>query len=256
MRDLTPMLIDIGLTHSEAKVFLSLSELGATTIGPIAERSGAAYSKVYLLLEKLMKKGLVSTITKSKTKYFQAASPRKLLDYMDRKQESIKEQRQKIEQAIPQLEGIMSQLLLPERAEMYEGYEGLKTVYEEGLSKLRKGDEILVMGASLGAYTDKDKYSLFFKQINRIRQEKGIKYKIIYNQNFKGEPGVRFWQEQKLTEVRFLLENTPGSVNIQGDRVLIIYWAKDSPKVFVMTSQIVADSFRQYFNALWQVAKI
>lgn len=255
MQDLTGLLKEIGLTDSEARVYLALSELGTTTIGPIVDRSGAAYSKVYVLLEKLIKKGLVSTITKSKTKYFQAAPPKKLLDYMDRKQDSIREQRQKIEQAMPQLEGMMNQLLMPEHAEMYEGYEGLKTVYEEGLSRLKKGDEILVMGASLGAYTDKDRYSLFFRQINRIRQEKGIKYKIIYNKRFKDDPGVRFWQDQKLTQVRFLLENTPGSVNIQGDRVLIIYWAKGDPKIFVMTSQVVADSFRQYFNALWDIAK-
>jgi len=255
MEDRAPLLEEIGLTGAEAKVFLALLDLGESTIGPVAERSGVSYSKIHILLEKLTHKGLVSTITKQKTRHFIASTPKKLLEYLDRKRATMDTQRERIERIIPQLEGRRQQLRIPEGAELYEGYEGLKTVYEEGLAALKKGDEILVLGASQGTYTDKRQYEVFFQQINRQRLEKGIAYRIIYNENLKGTPGAQYWQKQKSTKVRFLLDHTPGSVNIQGDRVLIIYWAEGEPKVFLITSPIVAASFRQYFEAIWTTAK-
>lgn len=53
-----------------------------------------------------------------------------------------------------------------EKAEIFEGYEGLKIAYEEGLNLLKKDDEILVLGASTGQYTDQLKYKRFFERIN------------------------------------------------------------------------------------------
>lgn len=254
MEDLTPVLESIGLTGAEARTYLALLDLGESTVGPVAEASDVSYSKIHLLLEKLTHKGLVSTITKQKTRHFIAATPKKLLDYLDRKQAAMDAQKEQIKSILPQLEDRQQQLRVPEGAQLYEGYEGLKTVYEEGLAQLKKGDEILVLGASQGTYTDKRRYEVFFQQINRQRLEKGVSYRIIYNANLKGTPGAQYWQQQKSTAVRFLLDHTPGSVNIQGDRVLIIYWAQGEPKVFLITSAVVAASFRQYFEAIWNAA--
>ena len=59
---------DAGLTDGEAKVYLALLELGSSTTGPIIHKSKIAKSIVYQILEKLMQKGLVSYVTKEKTK--------------------------------------------------------------------------------------------------------------------------------------------------------------------------------------------
>lgn len=244
-----------GFTEGEAKVYLALLETGTTTVGPIAKKASVSYSKIHILLDKLTEKGLASHITKENARYFSASSPKKLLDYLERKRQAVDKERADIERVMPQLEGMRKSTQLLEQAEVFEGYEGLKSVYLDGLEQLAEKDEILVMGASLGAYTDKRTYGAFFEQINRLRLKKKIRYRLIYNTSFKGESGVRYWQEQPLTAVRFLMDNTPGSVNIQGNRVLIIYWAQGSPKIFVITSAVVADSFRTYFEAIWTAAK-
>lgn len=244
-----------GLTDGEAKVYLALLETGTTTVGPLAKNAKVSYSKIHILLDKLTEKGLASHITKENARWFSASSPKRLLDYLERKRQAVDKERAEIERVMPQLEGMRKSVQLLEQAEVFEGYEGLKSVYLEGLEQLTEKDEILVMGASLGAYTDKRTYGAFFEQINRLRLKKRIRYRLIYNTSFKDESGVKYWQKQPLTQVRFLLDNTPGSVNIQGSRVLIIYWAQGSPKIFVITSQVVADSFRKYFEVLWAVAK-
>ena len=56
-------------------------DIGATTSGPIVDKSNVARSIVYQILEKLIQKGLVSFIIKDKTKYYQASNPKKILEY-------------------------------------------------------------------------------------------------------------------------------------------------------------------------------
>ena len=81
----TTALRESGLTDGEIKVYTALLELGASTTGPIIEKSGVAKSIVYQLLDKLTAKGLVSYITKEKTKHYQAAEPNRILDYIEQR---------------------------------------------------------------------------------------------------------------------------------------------------------------------------
>ena len=52
----------IGLTKGEIKVYVALLELGESTKTPIARKSEVSPGKVYDVLERLLRKGLVSTI--------------------------------------------------------------------------------------------------------------------------------------------------------------------------------------------------
>ena len=47
------ILKDAGLTDGEAKVYISLLELGSSSTGPIMEKSRIARSIIYHILEKL-----------------------------------------------------------------------------------------------------------------------------------------------------------------------------------------------------------
>ncbi|MEI6849809.1 MAG: helix-turn-helix domain-containing protein [archaeon] len=248
------ILENLGLTKSEAKVYFALFDLKNTTIGPLAKKSEVSYSKIQILLDKLIEKGLASYIIKNKVKYFSPTNPIKIFDYLERKKEEIKQQEL---QAKTLIESLAKKMGSPqeEKVEILEDYEGLKSAYDDGLNLLKKGDEVLVLGASLGIYTDSVKYKRFFERVNLLRQEKGVKYKIIYNENLRDQEGVKFWKKQKNTEIRFLMQNTPASINIHANRTMIIYWSKDIPKVFLMTSEVVTDSFRKYFDELWKIAK-
>ena len=66
---------EAGLTDGETRTYLALLEVGSSTIGPVLKKSGVNRSIIYRIIEKLIKKGLVSYITKEKTKYYQAAPP-------------------------------------------------------------------------------------------------------------------------------------------------------------------------------------
>ena len=78
---------ELGLTNGEIKVYLALVKLGETTSGPIVDESGISVSKVYYVLDRLAKKGLVSHVVKNNVKHFSAATPDRLLDYLKEKEE-------------------------------------------------------------------------------------------------------------------------------------------------------------------------
>jgi len=49
---------EIGLTEGEAKAYFALVTLGQSSVGPIVEKSGVTASKVYIILDRLIEKGI------------------------------------------------------------------------------------------------------------------------------------------------------------------------------------------------------
>ncbi len=99
----TKLLEDIGLTKGEIKVYLTLLKLGETTTGRIIDEAQISSGKIYEILDKLLKKGLVSFIIKEKTKYFQASNPNRILDFLHEKEKLIKIKETELIKEIPLL---------------------------------------------------------------------------------------------------------------------------------------------------------
>src|SRR3989338_10941265 len=78
-------LSNVGLTDSESKVYLALLSLGDSTRGEIVNESGIAGSKVYEVLDKLYRKGLVAKYLKDKILHFKPANPMQLITYLNEK---------------------------------------------------------------------------------------------------------------------------------------------------------------------------
>ena len=85
----TKLLEDIGLTHGETKVYLALLRLGATKTGLLAKEAGVSSSKVYKILDRLIKKGLVGHVLKGKIKHFKALEPKRIIEYMEEKEKQL-----------------------------------------------------------------------------------------------------------------------------------------------------------------------
>ena len=135
-------LLKVGLTDGESKVYLALSEIGSSTVGPIVKKSGVAYSNIYDILNRLIEKGIVSFVIKSKTKYFQAATPKNLLIYLENKEKEINSQREELKKILPDLEKLQESSISQE-AEVFLGKKGLRTAYEKMLGKSTKKDVVL-----------------------------------------------------------------------------------------------------------------
>src|SRR3989344_8299023 len=126
---------NIGLTNGEIKVYISLLEIGSSTTWNITKKSEISGSKVYEVLERLAKKGLVSSINKNGVKYFEASSPNRILDYLKEKENQVKEEKISIQKIIPEL--ILKQKNKGKNeVKVLTGWEGLKTAEEDILNSL------------------------------------------------------------------------------------------------------------------------
>lgn len=81
---------DIGLSHKEARIYLSLLPLGSTTAYRLAEQSGVKKPTVYVILEDLRKKGLVLKVPHAKKALFAARSIEEYIDERTKKLESAR----------------------------------------------------------------------------------------------------------------------------------------------------------------------
>jgi len=243
----TGFLEDIGLTKGEIKVYLSLLSLGQTTSGPVITESGISSSKVYEILEKLIQKGLVSFVTKNKTKYFQPTSPHKLRDYLSYKEKNIKTQEKELEEHLPMLMAKYKQQRIPQNTEIFLGAQGIKTMLWDLIEDAKRGEEYLFIGGSGEAY-EKAVTQIYYKYA-RYRHEKGLKVRGLGHISYK-----KLLSRTPHSTLRYVEFPTPSNIAIYKNHVDIISWS-ESPIGILITSEHVAAQFRKFFESVWKVAK-
>ncbi len=239
-------LLKVGLTDGEAKVYLALSELGSSTVGPIVKKSKVAYSNIYDILNRLIEKGLVSFIVKEKTKYFQAATPSNLIEYLNVKEKQILDQREQLKKVLPDIEKLQG-IESKQEAEVFLGLKGLKTAYEKMLKGRTKKDEALYF------YLYEEEYAElsdnFYNSVKELTKK--INMKGLANKKYKKS---WFAKKYKFLNVRFVDFPIPGNIDIIGNMVMFISW-KPNPIGVLIHSKSIADNLRDYFKEVWSKGK-
>ncbi len=241
----------LGLTEGEIKVYLALIRLGETTSGPVVEESGVSASKVYVILDRLSKKGLVSHIVKGKTKYFEAADPDRLVVYLDEKKEELSQQEAAIKELVRSLKS--EHRLSHETAQIYDGLKGIQTARERTLKIMKKGDEMWIIGISRTPYDGQ--MVGYFKDYHKRRVAKGITCKFLYNESAREPYGISS-ASYRLSEVKYMPRDlvTPAWIEIYADTVTIGI-NKGKSFSIVIQNQEVAHSFNIYAQLLWGLSK-
>ncbi len=243
-------LLKLGLTDGEARAYTALLELGSTTVGPLVKKSGIAYSKIYEVLQRLVEKGLASYIIKEKTKYFQAVEPARLHDYLEKQKAELQEREDILRVLQPKLKTIAA--LAPERkeAEIFIGFQGLRTAYELLLGKAQKGDVLrffYVHGEEYHAIAED-----FYESIFPFFKKLGIKLRGISSLDHKKPQYLK--RVPAFIELRFVDFPIPATIDLFGDKVLIAAW-REKPISFLIQSTEVAGNLRDYFDSIWETAK-
>ena len=244
------LLKEIGLTNGETKVYLSLTKLGESTVGPIAKEADVSLSKIYEILENLIKKGLVSHIVKNNTKYFLSTDPERIIDYLEEKKKDITNSENQIKEILPSLKAQKEKNDKKSKATLYEGFRGIKSFYESVLRDSKSKEEILVIG--LPKYAT-ERYEGYFLDWNKRRAKKGVKIKLLFNYNVRDLGKKR--EKVKLTEVRYLTQKlvTPAWIFIYQKGVATIHLTKDPICTYIKDEEVV-ESYKNFFNLLWNMA--
>ncbi|MBI4919394.1 hypothetical protein HY837_05655 [archaeon] len=235
---------DYGLSEKETKVYLTLLRIGSVTVNKIAEKADLIRTTTYDLLKGLREKGFVSSMVKNKILYFEAANPQKLIQFLE-------EKKRKVENILPQLKALKAELPQKPYVEVYEGKEGIKTVYQDILQEKKN---LIAISNTHFIFRVLPFYAPhFIKQ----RLKSKIFIKLLNEKTKESIELMKKKDREELRETRFIqeLRNIPITEYIYGNNVAILGTNQEEPLGIIIRHKDFAKEQQILFNLLWEKAE-
>jgi sugar-specific transcriptional regulator TrmB len=236
--DIKTVLQNFGLTESEAQVYIILLRNGDSNASEVAAKSNIHRINVYDILERLQEKGLISYIIKGKTKYYEAANPKRILQMENDKRENIKK-------IIPELEELRKLGENPQEATIYKDRAGVLNIIDE---HTHSKTEVYMFGSGWGLKQNfPDYYDVYHARLARNK----VKAKILLSNKSRGMEIPKNIYEARYLPSEFIV---PSSTAIYEDKILMIMWS-EQPMAILIRGKEVSKSYKHYFELLWKIAK-
>ncbi|HEX8947066.1 MAG TPA: helix-turn-helix domain-containing protein [Candidatus Paceibacterota bacterium] len=239
----------IGLSEKEASVYVALLQVDAASVIDLSKKTDVNRSTVYVVLDGLMKKGLVSETQVGKKTHYQAEPPERLETFVERQRAALEEQQKRLKEIIPQLKSVQREVGERPIVKYFEGRDGIISSEEELFeSQDRGGITHLVYPKDLleeiFSPDEKEKY-------RRIRIGKDIHSKVLYT---SGKTVVS--EDGTGDRVKVNGEKYPITcdIAIYKDRVRINTLGKSLAAIFIK-SQDVADTLNSIIDLAFDSLK-
>lgn len=242
--DAVEILKELGFSDAEAQIYLALLSSGPSLAGNVIKKTGFHRATTYQILQRLVEKGVVSSVMRNDRQVFEAVNPDHLLDL-------LREREQKLENVLPQLRAKMVRHRSPQEIKVYQGKKGIRMVLDDMLSELKAGETYFafggeglfrtVMGPYFTAWQERKKKNKINGQV--IFSESLFKQNSLVLREFVGEPRFRP-SDSSLTDIW-----------MYHDKVLILIWTGDPPIAIYIKDAENAKGFQYQFKLAWKQAK-
>lgn len=241
--DLAKILEQIGLTEKEAKIYLALLELREALPSVLARKASVKRPTTYVILEQLLKKGLVGHVKRGRLLYFSALDPRQLL-------ETERDRYEKLQHALPELLQLHEKLAATPKMSVFEGKEGLIKIMEDTLTA--KTEILCWADVAKAVECLREYYPTYIKK--KVARNLWLRGVFCYD-----KIALRFkkFGKQELREIYLVpKEKFPfkNEINIYDDKVAII--SQDDEIGVIIQNQAIADTQRAIFELGFEYAKI
>ena len=245
-------LIGLGFNKNEAKVYLSLITFGKADANRIIKDTKFHKNIVYDNLEKLMDKGLVTYIIEEGRKVFQIAPPDMLVKFFEEQEKEIEKRKKSAAKIAEEIRKTIKKIPKKQEATIYKGVKAIKSFFNE---VLRNKKDFAVFGAPQASVDILGEH--FWKNYELKRVENKINVRMIANPSVKEfAESLKKIIKNKYTLVRYFEQNFEPltETHIEKDQVAFIVWS-DTPVLFLIQDQLVADSYKAFFEKMWKQAK-
>ncbi|MEI7621745.1 MAG: helix-turn-helix domain-containing protein [Candidatus Moraniibacteriota bacterium] len=240
----------LGLTEDEAKTYFACLLLGETTLAPLARKAEMPRSTVYLVLEQLTKKGLLSVIKKGKRNFYAVSSPGKIREIAFERKQKAEEELDLADAVSREVAKMMLGGTRPQ-VQYFYGRQGLRAIYEDLLSSGETADYYIgSTKAQMEAVGEK-----FFKDWIHRRVKAGIFSYAVRDRKEEMPERIHAQSRKMLREVRIAPKEfrSPLCLAVYGKRVALI--ASKTEKIgFIIESQDFAVTVKSLFDVLWAVS--
>ena len=249
MNELEQQLQKIGLSDKEAKLYLALLSAGPVTAREVAHLAKINRSTTYVILESLVKKGLVSSIEQNKIRKYSSVSPERLLSHIEDQIREYTSMVGQVNSMLPQLKSIYTGIGPKPKIQYFEEAEGIKTVYEDTLTSnetIRAFASIDDMHEALG-----ESFPAYYHR----RAAKKIHIKSIHPDTTASRERMKH-NKKEAREGLLIPQDKFGftpEINIYNDK--IAFMSLTEKHAMVIESKELADALRKIFDLAWIGAK-
>ncbi|MCW4005835.1 MAG: hypothetical protein NWF04_04470 [Candidatus Bathyarchaeota archaeon] len=196
------LLMQLGLTLNEARVYLTLSEMGKATAKALSRNSGVTREFIYQILPKLYKKGIAEVVITS-PKTFRAIPLKKAYAVlMQQKEQENSELQQKIEDACKRCPDVSSQN--PDEPQIFMIPTG-KAMYSRISQEYKDVHQSIDLTIPLKKFLDLTK---FFYNISKVMTRREVKLRILVEK--QEQDNVEKYEDvTPMAEIKFINTTTP-----------------------------------------------
>lgn len=205
------------MNEKEAAVYLALLQVDSASVVSLADKTKIKRPTVYVVLETLAKKGLVSEVQIGNKTHFAAESPERLETYVERQKVLLEEKSKRLKDIIPEIKGIQRKEGERPIIKFFEGRDGVVSAYEEFYSSLdakeQQGYMIYNMDLIARTYTEKEEERFY-----QIRKQKNVTPTVVYNKAAGNHDFVTQGTRTRIDSDKYPI-NT--DITIVGDKVIL-----------------------------------
>ncbi len=252
MEGLIHELVHFGLSEKEAAVYVASLELGsAASVQDIAHQAKVNRATTYVMIETLIRRGLMSTVDKGQKRYYLPEAPERLRSILRLQRKELEEKERELDRTLPLLTALSNVAGVKPHVRYLEGPEGLQSVRD--LFTNLKGEFIQIVPID-----DSDAY----KQSNAGRPEHMARLAaaqtssrallVMRDLAAADIPDVPCGEVRLVPAERFPIH---GELSVREHTVFLHSYASALLSV-VVTSKEVADVVRALFNMAWEGAAV
>lgn len=242
--DFSKLFVDLGLTSTETRVYLSSLKLGPTSVQDIAKHAELSRTATYDVVSSLQSRGLMSTFERGKKKFFTAEDPERAVSYFKRQVHVMEDKVKVLNQSLGEMRLQHGGGNRP-TVRFFEGREALHSLFADLVAVGPK--ELLELTNVDVIYENLDRDLLL--NARRALDETKVKIKALHQGPLQNpRPGAEY--------CRLLpgFGSISGQIWIYGDHVAFVEFVGRMVMVIV-ESKVIADMARVLFNAAWTVCR-
>lgn len=248
---ITEVLIEFGLTEVEAIVYQASLALGSRPASVIAQKAKLKRGHAYNVLHGLMQKGIVQEFVKNGVKHFTCSPPSSLVSILENRERQLQLQKQRLEQVLPALESVRNPVAAQPKVRFFQGFDGLKEVFDDMLRT--PNAEILALVDLAYTWTVVGEDGLdYVRGFIKRREERNIIWRGICVESEESDRHVRM-RPSTLRQMKAISGLTcPAEISVYGTKVAFTSTHSEMVGIIV-ENEPIARSIRSVLEKLWEM---